>query len=269
MTTFRVAFIAGATANEEFRDAMALSEFDGLFIDPQDLRDPDAALLARRRKEIEILLSSGGVVMVFARPLVEIGTGVDNYSWLLNRPFDVVERAGVSVHPVQRENPLRTYFDTYGSSGRSDATLSFEVVLEGIPDDLTGRRVIAENRAAETIGLLYRELKGTVVILPPISEIDDRFRAIIREVIHRLGQRRSSIELAPPWVRALPPLPGEQEHVGAIAALDARIADLAREREAQINALEELRDLGTLLWETGELGLRPAVSRVLLVNRCL
>lgn len=254
--SFRVAFIAGASANEEFRSAMALSEYDGLFLDPENLRDPDASLLSRRRREIEILLSSGGVVVLFARRLIEIGSGVDNYSWLLRRPFQVVERSGTSVRENRRDNPFLEYFDAFG---KKDSTLSFQVVLEQIPDDLPGRNVLAENKAGEVIGLLYRELNGTVAVLPPIREINDRFRSIITEVTRRLRERRSSLELAPEWVRSLPALPGEAERSVAIAELQAQIKELEARRDEEAAALEELRGLKALLWETGSLGLVPAV----------
>ena len=262
--SFRVAFLAGATADDEFRNAIALSEFDGVFVDPERLRDPDASLLSRRREEIEILLSTGGVVVLFARPRIEIGSSVDNYSWLLNRPFEVVDRSGTSVRPERHNNAFRDYFRSYETDGRS-SLLHFQVVLERVPDDLPGARVLATNKAGETIGLLYRELRGTIAILPPVVEIDDRFREIISDVIRSLKERRSSIELAPDWVRTLAPVPGEAERRREIEDLDEHIATLEAKRDEQISELEELRDLKALLWETGPLGLVPAVRAALVV----
>jgi hypothetical protein len=208
-----------------------------------------------------MLLRAGGAIVIFARPRLEIGTGVDNYSWLPRRPFEVAERSGKSVQSLDRDGPFRTYFETYGGTATRDSEIFFQVVLQQIPDDLPGSQILAVNRVGEPTGLLYRELNGTVAVIPPVSEVDDRFRPIFGEIVRRLRERRSSLDLAPEWVRSLPPLPGETDHQSIIHDIQKQIQELEGRRDSQLHELEGLRNLKALLWESGSLGLQPAVQQ--------
>lgn len=215
--------------------------------------------LRRRNDETRLLLESGGLVVVFARPdAVQAGLlgfeGCDRYHWLPAPaavswgPPMLKPAEGKTVRIRAEDHPFTEVLRQFRKE-----TTSRAVFDDRLPEVRRHGRVIATGGASVPIAMDFEVLAGHVVFLPVIAESSTNSRSSLAQAIIDASRRLSGAAFeqpAPRWASSLA-IPGleqveaELEEAESAAAAANSHATAVRERH------DSLARHRRLLWEDG------------------
>ena len=225
-------------------------------------------LLEQRRREAQLLLERGGVIVVFGQPnaphpSVATLPGADRYTILPAAP-GVVYRApqllagagGGQIAPLDRGHPFAPYLDDLAGRLRFQAWWD----VNAIADFESVGQVLARSQGGAAVAVEFRVLAGRVVFLPPPnSEPRGAARRNVTEAL--LESMLRSLEAPegeepPSWLRHYD-LPGMRDARTTMERAELAAAESeARLAEARAALADASRYQG-LLWREGRYAFAP------------